>query len=481
MNVISSPHSRAPRLPAMLTALAILLTGVVAMALGSADSAVAATSTTVVGVGSGRCLDVVGGSATSGAGVQLYDCDGRAGQQWDVTSAGELRVFGDSLCLDAYQKKTAPGTKIDVYACNGGSNQKWHVNSDGTITGVQSGLCLDATSHATANGTPIELWTCNGGTNQKWTATGGGGSTGSGTDVQVSDTNIAYVGRWDTSSGTMAVPHWTGAYLQTAFTGTTVRVKARNSVNLYVSIDGGPDVSYAGVSGTVNLTSRPLAEGTHTLRIDYSSGDMVFEGLVLDSGAHTVAPDVPSGLLEFVGDSITAGYRASRLAVDSYGWKTGEMLHMRHTLIARPGYCLVAQSGCVGQSTQFFDTDSTGSQPWDFSRYQATAVIINLGTNDLGHNVSNSQFQSAYTTFLRNVRAQYPNATLFVMETFKQWYVGQTKAAVSARNSAGDSKVYYVDTTGWLTSSDYVDGTHPTAAGHTKIANRLASVIGARL
>ncbi len=297
---------------------------------------------------------------------------------------------------------------------------------------------------------------------------------------QVSDPNIAYVGRWTFSSGT-AVPHWTGAYLQTAFTGTTVKVKSRNSVAFYASIDGGSYVLYSGVSGTVNLTPRALSAGTHTLRIEYRSGDMIFEGLVLDSGAQTVNPNAPSGLLEFIGDSITAGTKTSRLALDSYGWKTGEQLHLRHTLIARSGYCLVGQSGCVGQSYQFFDTDSTGTQAWDFSRYQATAVIINLGTNDLGHGVSGSQFQSAYTTFLRNIRAKYPNAQIFVMETFKQWYVNETKAAVSARHSAGDAKVYYVDTSGWLSSSDYADGTHPTAAGATKIANRLAPIIAAKI
>jgi lysophospholipase L1-like esterase len=299
-------------------------------------------------------------------------------------------------------------------------------------------------------------------------------------DGQVTDPNIAYIGRWDTSSS-VATAHWAGAYLQTAFTGTTVKVKARNAVYFYASLDGGSYKAFSNVSGTVNLTPQPLSSGTHSLRIEYRSGDMAFEGLVLGSGAHTAAPNVPSTLLEFVGDSITAGYKAPRLALDSYGWQTGEALHARHTLIAHPSYCLVAQTGCVGQDTQFFDTDSTGSQPWDFSRYQATAVIINLGTNDHNHGVSTAQFQSAYTNFLRKVRGEYPKADLFVMETFKGWYASQSKAAVRARNSAGDAKVYYVDTTGWLSTSDFYDGIHPTVQGHTIIADRLAPIIAARI
>lgn len=302
-------------------------------------------------------------------------------------------------------------------------------------------------------------------------------------DGSVSDPNIAYVGRWDTSSGSAAVPNWTGAYLQTGFTGTTVKVRARNAVNFYASIDGGPDVFHAGVRGTVNLTPRPLPPGTHTLRLTYRSGDTVFQGLVLDPGARTVAAGAPAGLVEFVGDSITAGALTDRLALDSYAWKTGERLGMRHTQIARSGYCLVARSGCAGLSGQFFRTASTGGADWDFSRYRADAVVINLGTNDIGHGVSGAAFQAAYTTFLRDVRAKYPTAHLFAVQTLKRRYVGETRAAVSARNSAGDARVHFVDTTGWLTEgADYEDGNgHPNEAGHSRFAERLAPVVRARL
>ncbi|WAP59201.1 GDSL-type esterase/lipase family protein [Streptomyces sp. S465] len=300
-------------------------------------------------------------------------------------------------------------------------------------------------------------------------------------DGSVTDPNIVYTGRWDLSSATAAVPNWTGGYLQTAFTGTTVKIKAREAVNFYASVDGGADVFYAGVKGTVTLTPQPLPQGTHTLRVSYRSGDTVFQGLVLDAGAGTVAPRVPSGLLEFVGDSITAGALTDRLALDSYGWKTGELLGMRHTQIARSGYCLVGKDGCVGLATQFFKTASTGDQSWDFSRYQASAVVINLGTNDIGHGVTGAEFQSAYTTLLRDIRATYPNAALFAVQTLKKRYVTETKAAVSARNAAGDARVRYVDTTGWLTDgTDYEDGNgHPNEAGHTTFADRLAPVIAA--
>jgi hypothetical protein len=156
---------------------------------------------------------------------------------------------------------------------------------------------------------------------------------------------------------------------------------------------------------------------------------------------------------------------------------------MRHTQVARAGYCLVGRSGCTGLSTQFFRTASTGGADWDFSRYRASAAVINLGTNDIGHGVSGAAFQSAYTAFLRDVRAKYQNAVPFAVQTLKKRYVPETRAAVTARVNAGDGRVRYVDTTGWLSDgADYEDGKgHPNEAGHTKFANRLAPVIGSAL
>jgi lysophospholipase L1-like esterase len=120
---------------------------------------------------------------------------------------------------------------------------------------------------------------------------------------------------------------------------------------------------------------------------------------------------------------------------------------------------------------------STGTTAWDFSRYQASAVVINLGTNDIGQGVTGPTFQTAYTNFLRAIRAKYPGAVIFAMETFKMRYVPETQAAVRALN---DSRVRFINTEGWLiVGTDYADGDgHPNDGGHVKVANRLAPIIG---
>ncbi|GLY92605.1 hypothetical protein Airi02_105330 [Actinoallomurus iriomotensis] len=119
------------------------------------------------GTGSGRCLDVPNGSQSDGTYLQIYDCNGGAGQQWTLNASNELTVYGGK-CLDVPNNATSPGTRVEIWTCNGGANQQWHLNSDGTVVGVGSGLCLDVTGQATANGTAVEIWTCNGQGNQKW-------------------------------------------------------------------------------------------------------------------------------------------------------------------------------------------------------------------------------------------------------------------------------------------------------------------------
>ncbi len=123
------------------------------------------TTTRLVGVQSGRCLDDPAGATANGTLPSLYDCNGGSNQQWTYTASRQLQVSGK--CLDALSAGTSAGTKVDLYDCNGGTNQQWTF-SGSAIVGVQSGLCLDVTGQATANGSTIELWTCTGGANQQW-------------------------------------------------------------------------------------------------------------------------------------------------------------------------------------------------------------------------------------------------------------------------------------------------------------------------
>ncbi|MGP3966124.1 GDSL-type esterase/lipase family protein [Streptomyces sp. 6N223] len=301
------------------------------------------------------------------------------------------------------------------------------------------------------------------------------------------DPNIRFTGRWDTSDPGAYTPYWAGAYLSVGFTGTTVTLQQRDTIDLYASVDGGPMVLFDDVSGEVNVTPEPLAAGEHTLVVSYRvvagsyTGDAVFQGLSLDEGAETYPMPEREHLIEFVGDSITVGTTTSANHLTAYPWLIGEQLGAEHTAIAQGGACLVA-ADCVGLEQQFAKLNPNAPEPdWDFSRYQADAVVINLGTNDIGHDVSGEQFQAAYTNLLRTVRASYPDAWIFAMRTFRERYVAETQAAVDTVIGEGDDRVSFVDTTGWLGESDLSDAVHPNDQGHRTITEHLAPIIAERL
>ena len=302
----------------------------------------------------------------------------------------------------------------------------------------------------------------------------------------VGDTNIKYFGRWDFSNTTQYVSYWGGAYLRMNFTGTTIKIKVGTATNYYAKIDNGPWVSYLNANGTINLTPTPLTNGTHTVTVaqgkDYNYV-FNFQGFILDAGATTSAPPFSNDIIEYIGDSITAGYAAGtdgQANVSGYGWVCSEALGTEHTQIAYPGICLTSGYPGVGMDAQYFklqNSSYTASPDWNFTSYTPKIIVINLGTNDNNKRVPDSVLQPTYITFLANIRAKFPNAELFVMRTFLGVKATPTLAAVNARIAAGDAKVHYINTDGWLTSADYSDGLHPSVSGHIKAANLLKPIL----
>jgi hypothetical protein len=140
----------------------------------------------ILGVPSGRCLDVIGGATQPGTRVQLWDCLGDPQQAWTY-SGGQLQVYGGSatLCLDADTNHSGTdGTPVQVWSCRGTANQQWTAEPDGSLRSVAYGRCLDAVSGGQANGTLLQLWDCIGDAQQDWVGppepNGGGRVTGLG-------------------------------------------------------------------------------------------------------------------------------------------------------------------------------------------------------------------------------------------------------------------------------------------------------------
>lgn len=301
------------------------------------------------------------------------------------------------------------------------------------------------------------------------------------------DTNIRYFGRWDVSDSSRYTSYWGGAYLKVNFTGTTVKIRTGNTSNFYARIDNGPWISYKNAGGTIDLTPMPLANGTHTLAVaqgkDY---DYVFSfmGLMLDAGAVTSQPSTSSYLIEYIGDSITAGYLNDQANVSDYAWICSEELGAEHTQIAYPGIALVSSPRHgTAMDAQYFrlqPPNYASSPAWDFTKYTPQIVVINLGSNDADYEDSDSAFREVYIRLLTGIRSRFPQAEIFVMRTFLGIRSQPTVEAVENRITAGDKKVHYINTEGWITqsTSDYLpDNLHPSEAGHMKIAALLKDVL----
>jgi endoglucanase len=164
---------------------------VFAAALFAGSPAKAASSSALVNVATGKCLDIVGGSTAPGGPSQQYDCLGDAQQLWysEVISyrSGNLPVVrfvsvNSGLCLDIASGANA--AQVIQNTCSGVTSQQWVVSApytlalvsgvlvaevapNRTLTNVATGLCLDAVAPG-PNGGFIQQYTCGSGSNQRW-------------------------------------------------------------------------------------------------------------------------------------------------------------------------------------------------------------------------------------------------------------------------------------------------------------------------
>jgi hypothetical protein len=156
--------------------------------LGTAITIDTAATYGIVGVGSGKCVQIQGGSTADLARAQIASCNGSSAQAFRIESAGggfySIRNLGSGKCLDVQGRSTADGAAVVQYTCNGGTNQQWSFIdvSTGVVRAVarHSNKVLDVQGAATADGSNLLQWTWSGGSNQQFRMNATGGSTGGG-------------------------------------------------------------------------------------------------------------------------------------------------------------------------------------------------------------------------------------------------------------------------------------------------------------
>ncbi|WP_425584774.1 ricin-type beta-trefoil lectin domain protein [Streptomyces vastus] len=120
-----------------------------------------------------KCLEVGGGKKDSGTPVQIYTCNGGAGQKWQIRGKALVNV-NSGKCLDIKSSGTANGTALQIWTCNNTAAQKWQYNTRATtrLYNPGTGNCLDLATYA--NSRDARMWDCKGTNPQKFDITPSG-------------------------------------------------------------------------------------------------------------------------------------------------------------------------------------------------------------------------------------------------------------------------------------------------------------------
>ena len=120
-------------------------------------------------------LDVSGGSAYSGANVQLYSLNKTDAQKWLVSHDSKGYVSFKNVNSGMYLTATGSSNNANVnqQSSSNGYNQKWIIAFDGSqniklVSGLNSKLVIDVSGGKIQNGSNIQLYTSNNSAAQKW-------------------------------------------------------------------------------------------------------------------------------------------------------------------------------------------------------------------------------------------------------------------------------------------------------------------------
>lgn len=193
----------------------------------------------------------------------------------------------------------------------------------------------------------------------------------------------------------------------------------------------------------VTLVSN-LSFGFHTVKVlkrsGYISGNneecRVALTKIETDGYIDNAPTKKSLKIDIYGDSITHGYGnlkagAQPYAQDTnalltYGYLTAQKLNAQVNIQGHSGWCMYLSNDNVvekpthvwGSKYLYYNPKKTDN--WDFNKYQADIIVINIGTNDgfginaggglASSNYSESGFIANYKAMIDGLKAKCPNA-----------------------------------------------------------------------
>lgn len=297
----------------------------------------------------------------------------------------------------------------------------------------------------------------------------------------VATPKLQYFGRFDFSTGANTPRmSWSGSSVVAYFKGSSVKVKL-NSTGWFVAVidNGNPQRFKVNGNQTITLADN-LNFGDHkvTLMLD-SEGAFInasqFLGFDFGNGGSLQAPDetVKAVRIEIIGDSITCGFgnlganATCPFSIDTSSAYTSYSQIASRALGGNPAtqLCISGRGIVRATGAPIGSNDTTLPQAfpytlapiggsnlvgpqWTFptkTTEQPNIVIVNLGTNDFWDGQEPTTYRSGAVSFVKQIRARYPDAHIF-LAVGAMTHQPQTtlQAAITTLKTAGENKVYFL-------------------------------------
>lgn len=283
---------------------------------------------------------------------------------------------------------------------------------------------------------------------------------------------------------------------EVSFFGSELTVTASASAVIYCRyfIDGESKGTFQKTwptSATYEV-ARGLEEGYHTVRFLKSSelddGLLTIENIKTDGVFAT--PKARDLKIEFIGDSITAGYGALGNGADarsvansdgtkSLGYLTAQKLNADYSVVALAGIAINVHMwrNDITMNELYKQLTLNDTTPYDFESWQPDVVVCLMGENSYGYCVNKDpsylfRYQQDYMQFLQYIKSVRPNAKIVCVYGMMNYEVNIYNAIAQSATLMGEDVTYL------LMKGDFNGaGYHPSQSAHEEYANILAEHI----
>ena len=284
----------------------------------------------------------------------------------------------------------------------------------------------------------------------------------------------------------------------------TLKINTAKSVKLSVSVNGTTKKNVFVEAGEAELViASGLEEGTHSIEVINETGlisgskvdfvSLTLTGKLMESGTSQTKT-----YIEFIGDSISAGYGLSATAEGdghdatlAYPYQTAKLLSSDYTILARSGLGVAYSAGAsnIFENLYPYASDSRGQAPYAPTR-TPDLVVINLHTNDNyqwyskgenkeGDYYNMATFDAKFDGIIKTVAATYgddiPMLFVFGCMASSQWTLATDRSIELLDGKYTDEGYDVMHVT--LPTNRAGKDAHPNKEGATLQAEALAKFI----